>query len=143
MNLQLTGTMSGLRPTAPLKVSAKPAVSQPHRVALALAGAHRLQWRIDSGEFAGRAEAARALGLLPPRVSQILDLTLLAPDIQEEVLSLKQGDLPITEWDLRWVLGASLWAEQRTRWAEVKQPQAVSAVAMAAVVVSSRRRPSV
>jgi len=140
VNLHIEGTLVGLR-----AVKARPEQRQlgprpPHRVALALAGAHKLQQRIDGGEFAGRMEVARALGLLRARISQLLDLTLLAPDIQEEVLGLREGDLPITEWDLRWVLGATLWVEQRGRWAEVKQPSKADGPTRRAFSVSSRRR---
>ena len=104
---------------------------------MALARAHKLQERIDSGEFAGRAELARALGFTLARVSQMLDLTLLAPSIQEEVLFFGGGESAITESDLRWVLGAV----QRSRWAEVKEPAVGDGPRSVAVSVSSRRHP--
>src|SRR5450759_1471592 len=95
-----------------LRLSASPVLSEesrPHSATVALARAHNVQERMDSGEFAGRAELARALGFTLARVSQMLDLTLLAPSIQEEVLFLGAGESTIMESDLRWVLGAVLW----------------------------------
>src|ERR1035437_4701216 len=96
----------GLRSTVEIPL---PEEARPHPAAVALARAHKLEERIDGGEFAGRAELARALAFTLARVSQMLDLTLLAPDIQEEVLFLGVGEYTVTESDLRWVLGAVLW----------------------------------
>lgn len=60
---------------------------RPARVAVTLALAHAIQRAIDSGEIRDQAEAARRLGVTRARMTQILDLTLLAPDIQEQILS--------------------------------------------------------
>src|SRR5512146_1712668 len=51
-----------------------------------LALAHRYQGLIDSGEVHDQAELARRLKLSRNRVSQILSLTLLCPEIQGQVL---------------------------------------------------------
>ena len=58
---------------------------RPARVAQALALAHRLEAAVERGEYRDRAEIARQLGFTRARVTQILDLLLLAPDIQEEI----------------------------------------------------------
>jgi hypothetical protein len=44
-------------------------------------------------------------------MTQILDLTLLAPDLQEEVLLLDDGESP-SERDLRTVFRLSKWEAQ-------------------------------
>ena len=67
-------------------------VRRPARVARMLALAHRLQRAIDGGEFQDRATLARQYGLTRARVTQLLNLTLLAPDIQEQVLGLEAVD---------------------------------------------------
>jgi len=96
----------------------------PARVARQLALAHSLQRRVASGEFADYADMARSLGFTRARVTQIMDLLLLAADIQEEILFLEvaPGAQPISERALRdGVLKSLDWIEQRRRWAEVRQ----------------------
>jgi len=91
---------------------------RPARVAEMLALAHRLQRAIDAGEYKDRAEIARQLALTRARVTQILDLLLLAPDIQEQIIFLERvdGREPVTERALRPLLGTQSWAEQRDAW---------------------------
>jgi hypothetical protein len=67
---------------------------------------------------------ARALGFTRARVTQIMDLLLLAADIQEEILHIEvaPGAQPISERALRdGVLKSLDWIEQKRRWAEVRQ----------------------
>jgi hypothetical protein len=49
------------------------------------------------------------------RLSQIFDLTRLAPDLQEEILFLKalEGDETLSERALRVVVRVMAWTEQR------------------------------
>lgn len=84
---------------------------RPARIALQLALAHRIQRAIDAGEIRDQAEAARRLGLTRARVSQILDLALLAPDIQERLLDGEAGSF--SERALRSVSGIEDWNRQR------------------------------
>lgn len=88
---------------------------RPARVAVTLALAHKIRQGIVRGETRDQAEAARQLGLTRARLSQILDLTNLAPDLQEEILFLEtvDGREPIAERALRGVLRFAEWAEQR------------------------------
>jgi len=92
-----------------------PQVRRPARVAQVLARAHRLQAAIDRGDYADRADAARQLGFTRARITQILDLLLLAPDIQERVLELEavDGQEPLSERMLREVVRHESWEEQR------------------------------
>jgi hypothetical protein len=95
----------------------------PARVARQLALAHALQARIDSGEFQNQAALARALGFSRERISKIMELLLLAPDIQEELLFLEcsPGAQPIAEADLHGtVLATPLWEVQRDTWVRIK-----------------------
>jgi hypothetical protein len=100
---------SSLNPTA-----------RPARVAVTLALAHRIRNEILSGGIQSQADAARKLGLTRARLSQILELTNLAPEIQEEILFLEVIDRrePLRERALRGVLRASAWAEQRAAFTE-------------------------
>ncbi len=94
-----------------------PAAEQAHpgrvlRVARLLALAHQIEARVRAGEYADLADAARKLGLTRARVTQIVNLTLLAPDIQEEILAwppIVSGRDPITERTLRAIVAESEW----------------------------------
>ena len=90
----------------------------PARVARQLALAHALQRRVDDGEFPDYATMARALGLTRARISQIMDLLLLAPEIQEEILFLEciPGQQPVSERALRPLLRTFDWSEQSHAW---------------------------
>ena len=98
-----------------------PPTAVPLRVARLLAFAHRIEQRIAAGEIADRAAAARELGVTRARLTQILDLMLLAPDIQEEILfiEVEPGYQPINERSLRWVVRARDWSIQRARWRDL------------------------
>ena len=61
---------------------------QPVRLALTLALAHAIRRAIEAGEVRDQAQAAREFRTTRARVTQLLDLTLLAPRIQETVLKL-------------------------------------------------------
>jgi hypothetical protein len=88
---------------------------RPARVALMLALAHKVQESIDVGKLADRADVARRLGFTRARITHLLDLLLLAPDLQERVLGLEavDGREPMSERTLRAVAHAGTWAEQR------------------------------
>jgi hypothetical protein len=95
---------------------------RPLRAARMLAVAHALSVMLARAEGPTRAELARALGMTGARLSQLLDLVLLAPDIQEELLFLDvpPGPDPIPERALRHLVRALDWREQRRRWAAVR-----------------------
>lgn len=90
-------------------------VRRPAKVARMLALAHHLQNAIDRGLVADRAAVARKLGFTRARVTQLLDLLLLAPDLQEAVLAMEavDGVEPMAERTLRAVAHAGAWEEQR------------------------------
>jgi hypothetical protein len=83
--------------------------ASPPKVALMLALAHQIERLIESGEVADYADAARALGLTRARLTQVMNLLLLAPSIQEAVLT---GRVETTERALREVVGEPCWEKQ-------------------------------
>lgn len=92
-------------------------VRRPAKVARMLALAHHVQNAIDRGVVADRAAVARKLGFTRARITQLLDLLLLAPDIQSRVLELEavDGVEPMSERALREVVRFGLWDAQRRR----------------------------
>jgi len=93
-------------------------VRRPARVAKMLALAHALQRAIDEGRLRDQADVARRLGLTRARVTQLLNLIFLAPDLQDAVLVMDavDGIEPLTERRLRGVMRAGTWAHQREAW---------------------------
>ena len=96
-------------------------VRRPAHVARMLALAHHIQGAIERRVVADRAEVARKLGPTRARITQLLDLTLLAPDLQTRVLELEavDGVEPLTERELRQVVDAGSWEQQRAALATV------------------------
>lgn len=94
----------------------------PAIVAKRLALAYRIQDEINEGAYRDMAHVAFEHDLSRPRLTQIMNLLYLAPDIQEEVLSLEYppGRQPITERMLRHILKNLDWAEQRAVWAGLR-----------------------
>ena len=93
------------------------------RVARLLALAHKIDSMIRNGELDDLAEAARRLRRTRARVTQITNLLLLAPEIQEAVLNLglvTNGRDPVTERNLRKVLVEIEWAAQLAIWKHLR-----------------------
>ena len=68
-----------------------------------------------------QAELAQLAKLTPARVTQIMNLLSLAPDIQEQIFFLPpvtEGQPSVTERHLRDVLKTVVWSEQREQWSE-------------------------
>lgn len=93
-------------------------VRRPARVAVMLALAHKIQQAIYERVVRDRAEIARLLGFTRARITHLLDLTLLAPDLQEQILWLDavDGFEPVSERVLRTVARGGSWVEQRAAW---------------------------
>ncbi len=86
-----------------------------------LALAHRWNRLIEEGIVANRADIARMMGLSRARVTQIMDLLYLAPDIQEYILSLSTdgSQEAIPERAVRSVTGVPIWRYQRKAWRKI------------------------
>lgn len=92
------------------------------RVARLMALAIKMGGLIESGAIVDQAEAARIGHVSRARMTQIMNLLLLAPDIQESILNLPRtvrGRDPIVETHLRPVTQKKCWVRQREMWAEL------------------------
>jgi hypothetical protein len=99
---------------------------KPTVLARTLALAHRLQVMLDDGRAENRADLAGQLGFSRARITQIMSLLWLAPDIQEEILfsvSPTGRDLVSTR-DVRAIVRVMEWAEQRRLWHEIRETKA-------------------
>jgi hypothetical protein len=79
---------------------------------------------IRNGHVKDYAELARLGFATRGRITQIMNLLLLAPDIQEDILFLSPvtaGKDPITEHHLRQLSQISFWNRQRKLWGDMKQ----------------------
>ncbi|QOJ01904.1 MAG: hypothetical protein HRU70_10535 [Phycisphaeraceae bacterium] len=89
------------------------------RVARLMALAIRFEDLVRRGEVDSHADLARLGQVTRARISQIMDLLCLAPDIQEEILFLplieRERDA-ISEHELRVVSAVADWREQRRAW---------------------------
>jgi hypothetical protein len=88
------------------------------RLTRLLALAHRWNRLIEEGVVADRAEIARTMGLSRARVTQIMDLMYLAPEIQEEILfGVFQRLVP--EHSVRALLRIQDWMKQLKAWLDL------------------------
>jgi hypothetical protein len=72
---------------------------------------------------ADQAELARLGYVTPSRLSQVMALLQLAPEIQEAILFLpptSRGRDPITERHLRPIAAVAEWGKQRGMWRELE-----------------------
>ena len=87
------------------------------RVARLMALAIRFEGLVRDGTVADYAELARLGHVTRARMSQIMDLLNLSPDIQEAILFLpavEEGKDSVTERGVRKVVAVERWAKQRT-----------------------------
>jgi hypothetical protein len=116
--LSATLTVALPRPEPPA-----PQVGRLPRIVRLLALAHDIERRVRSGELEDLAAAARAYGLTRARVMQIVNLTLLAPAIQEAILEIGpvvQGRDTITERALRAIVVEPEWLSQLQPWRRLR-----------------------
>jgi hypothetical protein len=83
-----------------------------------MALAIRFDQLIRDGVVADQAELARVGHVSRARLTQIMNLLSLAPDIQEELLFLRtdQGRNVLSEKRLRPIAGDHCWNKQRQQW---------------------------
>jgi hypothetical protein len=123
--IQMSRTANSRRRIAskPTDETAKPKGRIP-RVSRLMALAIRLEQMLRSGEIPDLTELARIANVTQPRMSQILNLNMLAPEIQEELLFLhpvQAGKPAIHEKLLRPITSHVDWDAQRQRWREVNR----------------------
>ena len=93
-----------------------PTVGRLPRLARIMALAIHFERLLARGAISSQADLARAGQVSCARATQILDLTNLAPDIQEQLLHLpvyKTGRAPMTERQIRHISLEPNWEEQR------------------------------
>ena len=110
---------SGKAPSVPAERGRVPRISR--LMALAI----RFDGLIRGGAVAAQADLARLGHVTRARLTQIMNLLQLAPDIQEALLFLprvERGKDPIQERQMRPIAAVPDWSEQRRLWRKLLQP---------------------
>ena len=92
------------------------------RLARLMALAIRFERLIQAGEVADYAELARLGHVTRARITQIMNLRLLAPDIQEQILFLpriERGRAPMVLAQLQRIALVPDWRKQRRMWRDL------------------------
>jgi hypothetical protein len=123
--LLLEGTLPrrGRRGAAQAATVSEPSPRVP-RIARLVALAWHIEEQVHLGTLASYAAAARLGHVSRARLSQILSLLNLAPDVQEQVLFLQRpirGRQALTLRQLLSVAVALDWHEQRRRWRKLRR----------------------
>ena len=103
---------------------APPEAGRLPRVTRVMALTNQIQEMIRAGEARDCADLARLAGVSRERISQIMKLAWLAPEIQMEVLyfpPVSGVHFPIRERALRNISNRICWNEQREMWDKLKQ----------------------
>ncbi len=93
------------------------------RVARMMALAIHWQGLIRAGVARDQADLARLVSVHRARVTQVMDLLRLAPDLQEAVLDLPRttkGRDRVRHRDLARIAAQPLWSEQRSAWTALR-----------------------
>ena len=93
------------------------------RASKMMALAIHLQELVDSGQVQDYTTLAELGHVSRARITQIMDLTLLAPDIQEALLFLPKivkGRDRVNERMLRDISAESVWEKQRELWSRLR-----------------------
>lgn len=109
----------------PAPDAAAPAGRVP-RIAKLMALAIRFDDLLRTGKVRDMSELARLAHVTQPRMTQIMNLLHLAPDLQEELLLLppvKAGRDHVTERHVRRVVAQLCWEKQRHYWRTLKREQ--------------------
>jgi hypothetical protein len=110
---------SGAAPEKGIDSAPEPEIVAPPervpKIALLLVLGHHFERRVRDGVVKDYSEIARLTGVTRARVTQIVNLTLLAPEIQDALLRLPGGS-GITERNLRPLTCCADWRTQRTLW---------------------------
>ncbi|MDR1611890.1 MAG: hypothetical protein LBT97_03795 [Planctomycetota bacterium] len=102
----------------------KPKVNTVPRLSRLMALAIRMRRLVDAGQVADYADLARLAYVSRARITQIMNLLHLAPDIQEDILFLPATDggrAPIREKMVRPIAAVPDWRKQRQMWKELNR----------------------
>jgi hypothetical protein len=92
------------------------------RIARLVALAHRFEDLVREGAVEDYADLARVTGVSRARITQIMNLLHLAPDVQEALLDMPRtlvGRDAVTEGDVRPITATAEWSKQRALWREL------------------------
>ena len=112
------------------RITTKPSpteMAQPGRVpriSKLMALAIRFEGLVREGKVSDQSELARLAHVTQPRITQIMNLLHLAPDIQEALLYLPlviEGRDLINERDLRLINCFDDWTKQRSLWMKLRK----------------------
>lgn len=95
------------------------------RVARLMALAIHFDRLVRNGEIQDYTELAKLGNVTRARVTQIMNLTNLAPEIQEELLFLprvSEGRDPLILRQFQKIAGLTCWKRQRRAWREMNAP---------------------
>ncbi len=115
-----------------LRMGPEPALVPPGRlprVTRLMALAIRFDGLVRTGAVADYATLARLGHVTRARITQIMNLTLLAPTIQEAILflpRLESGRATIVLRDLLHIAAEVNWKRQRELWCELRQKRGIS-----------------
>jgi len=101
------------------------------RISRLMALAIKFDRLIASGAIRDQAQLAELGHVTRARVTQIMNLLHLAPDIQEAILHLPRvtsGKDPIVERNLRHIAAEPDWTKQRRLWGQLRAGTAISTV---------------
>ena len=101
-----------------------PPLGRVPRIAKLMALAIRLDDQLRAGQFVDYAELARLGHVSRARITQIMNLRLLAPDIQEALLHLprvERGRAPMHLTQLQPIAAELRWERQRRLWKQLLQ----------------------
>jgi len=99
-----------------------PSAGRLPRITRLMALAIKFQDMVDRGEVRDYADLARLGYVTRARLTQIMNLSLLAPDIQEAILLMlptAKGRDGISERSLRKVTAIPSWTRQRAEWRDL------------------------
>jgi hypothetical protein len=111
---------------------------RPHlpRLTRLMALAIKFQGMVDRGEVEDYADLAELGYVTRARITHIMNLLHLAPNIQEEILTRKAYSPRIFERQLRLVTSQVLWRQQRLLWHSMSPPPSISTSATASEIHS-------
>lgn len=101
------------------------------RITRLLALAHRCHRLIQDGTIINQSELAHYGQISTTRMTQIMWMDNLAPDIQEEILFLPntvKGRDPIKEAEIRPIAKTLDWKHQRIMWQKLKSTEASTSI---------------
>ena len=79
--------------------------------------AHQIRDRLDANPAVTSKQIAGWLGMTPPRICQIMDMLLLCPEIQQDILLSKhKAFYELGEYNVRKIVIEPLWEKQIEMW---------------------------